>query len=76
MKKKVTMTCILKSGGTVTETVKVGRNNDIGVFKAIDDMRKSIESYLGRSDAQTSGNITFGRTTICISEIAAISFKD
>jgi hypothetical protein len=75
MKTKVTMTCILKSGCTITETVKVDRNND-RVFKAIDDMRKSIESYLGRSDTQTSGNITFGRTTICISEIAAISFKD
>jgi hypothetical protein len=75
MKKKVKMTCILKSGGTITETVKVDRSND-RVFKAIDDMRKSIENYLGRSDAQTSGNITFGHTTICISEIAAISFKD
>lgn len=75
MKKKIKMTCILKSGGTLTETVRVGRNND-RVFKAIDDMRKSIESQLGRSDAQTSGNITFGRTTICVSEIAAISFKD
>jgi hypothetical protein len=75
MKKKVTMTCILKSGGTITETVKVDRNND-RVFKAIDDMRKSIESRLGRSDSQAGGNITFGRTTIRISEIAAISFKD
>lgn len=75
MKVKVTMTCVLKSGERVTETVKVDRNND-KVFKAIDDMRKSIENYLGRSDTKTSGNITFGRTTICISEIAAISFKD
>jgi hypothetical protein len=75
MKTKVTMTCILKSGRTITETVKVDRNNN-RVFNAIDDMRKSIENYLGRSDAQTSGNITFGHTTICISEIAAISFKD
>ena len=75
MKQKVTMTCVLKSGERVTETVKVDRNND-KVFRAIDDMRKSIETFLGRSDTQTSGNITFGRTTICVSEIAAISFKD
>ena len=74
MKKKVTMTCILKSGGTITETVKFDKNNHT-VIKAIDDIRTSIENYIGKV-GEGAGVFTFGRTTICMSEIAAISFKD
>ena len=74
MKKKVTMACILKSGRTITETVKF-KKSDTRVIRAIEDIRKSIENYIGQI-GQGAGVITFGRTTITLSEIAAISFKD
>lgn len=74
MKKKVKMTCILKSGGMITETIKVARK-DSKVFRAIDTIRNDIETYLGQR-GEGAGVITFGKTTIALSEIAAISFKD
>ena len=74
MKKKVKMTCILKSGGTITETVKFKKSNT-RIIRAIEDIRKSIENYIGQV-GQGAGVITFGRTTVALSEIAAISFKD
>lgn len=74
MKKKVTMTCILKSGRTITETVKF-KKSDTRIIRAIEDIRKSIENYIGQI-GQGAGVITFGRTTLTLSEIAAISFKD
>ena len=74
MRTKVKMTCILKSGKTITETVKFKKSNT-RVFKAIEDIRKSVENYIGQI-GQGAGVITFGRTTIALSEIAAISFKD
>lgn len=74
MKKMVKMTCILKSGGTITETVKF-KKSDTRILRAIEDIRKSIENYIGQV-GQGAGVITFGRTTVALSEIAAISFKD
>ncbi len=74
MKKKVTMTCILKTGHTLTETVKFDKNN-AKVLKGIEAIRTSIENYIGKV-GEGAGVITFGKTTICMSEIAAISFKD
>ena len=74
MKKTVKMTCILKSGGTITETVKF-KKSDTRILRAIEDIRKSIENYIGQV-GQGAGVITFGRATVALSEIAAISFKD
>lgn len=74
MKKTVKMTCILKSGGTITETVKF-KKSDTRIIRAIEDIRKSVENYIGQI-GQGAGVITFGRTTVALSEIAAISFKD
>ena len=74
MKKTVRMICILKSGGTITETVKF-KKSDTRIVRAIEDIRKSIENYIGQV-GQGAGVITFGRTTVALSEIAAISFKD
>lgn len=74
MKKKVKMTCILKSGGMIAETVKFNKK-DTRVIRAIEDIRKSIENYIGQVGSG-AGAITFGRTTVALSEIAAISFKD
>lgn len=74
MEKKIKMTCILKSGQKVTDTIKFNPK-DSRVLKAIEEMRKSVEAYM-HSPTADKGQLTFGRTTIAISEIAAISFKD
>ena len=74
MKKKVRMICILKSGRVITETVKF-KKSDTRIIRAIEDIRKSIENYIGQI-GQGAGVITFGRTTLALAEIAAISFKD
>ena len=73
MKVKIKMTCILKSGVKVTETIRVHRT-DTKVFKAIEAMQKQIEDSCTLD--KSTGCITFGKTTIQLSEIAAISFKD
>jgi hypothetical protein len=74
MKKKVKMTCILKSGVVVKETVKIDKQNN-RAFAAINEMRRGIENSLDDKEPRLQ-NITFGQTTIAVSEIAAISFKD
>lgn len=74
MRKTIKMTCVLKSGGMITETVKFNKK-DTRVIGAIEDIRNSIENYIGQVGSG-AGVITFGRTTIALSEIAAISFKD
>ena len=74
MKKKVTMTCILRSGVVVKDTVKIDKKNN-RAFAAINEMRRSIENNLDYKEPRLQ-NITFGQTTIAVSEIAAISFKD
>lgn len=74
MKKKVTMTCILKSGRMITDSVKFDKK-DTRVIKAIEAIRKDVENYMASPTADR-GQLTFGTTTIAISEVAAISFKD
>lgn len=71
---KVQMTCILRSGVTVTETVKI-RKTDQRAFQAINDMRHGIENNLGNKDSKLQ-NFTFGKTTVRLSELAAVSFKE
>ena len=74
MKKKVTMICILKSGAKVEDSIKFN-NKDAKIFRAIEEIRADIEKYLANS-IPDKGYITFGRTTIAMSEIAAVSFAD
>ena len=74
MKKKVAMTCILKSGQVVEETCKIDKKNT-RAFAAIDEMRRGIENSLGYKESAVS-NITFGRLTVSLSEVAAIKFKE
>lgn len=50
MKKKVTMTCILKSGAVVEDTLKIDKKNS-RAFKAIEEMRKGIEESLGYQES-------------------------
>ena len=74
MKKKVTMICILKSGAKVEDSIKFN-SKDTKIFRAIEEIRADMEKYLA-NPAPDKGYITFGRTTIAMSEIAAISFAD
>lgn len=74
MKKKIKMICILKSGAVVEDTIKVDRKNT-RAYQVVNEMRKGIENSLGYEKPAVS-NITFGKTTVSVSEIAAITFKD
>ena len=74
MKKKVSMICILKSGAKVEDSIKFN-SKDTKIFRAIEEIRADIEKYLA-NPTPDKGYITFGRTTIAMSEIAAISFAD
>lgn len=73
MKKKVKMICILKSGAVVEDTIKIG-TKDTKAIRAIEEMRKGIENSLGY-EKPSAQNLTFGRLTIALSEVAAIKFK-
>ena len=77
MKKKVKMTCILKSGQKVKDRL-VFKKSDTRVTRAIEQMRTSMEDYLTNPNRykENSGAVVFGKTTILMSEVAAISFKD
>lgn len=74
MKKTVKMTCILKSGTKVEDSIKFD-SKDTRVFRAIEKIREDVENYLA-SPTSDKGQFTFGKTTIAMSEVAAISFKD
>lgn len=74
MKKKVKMICILKSGAVVEDTIKVDKKNT-RAFRVINEMRKGIENSLGYEKPAVQ-NITFGKLTVAVSEIAAITFKE
>ena len=74
MKKKVKMTCTLKSGQVVEEVCKIDKKNT-RAFAAISEMRKGIENSLGCKEPAVS-NITFGKLTVSLSEVAAIKFKE
>lgn len=74
MKKTVKMICILKSGVKVEDSIKFN-SKDARIFKAIEKIREDVENYMA-SPASDKGQFTFGKTTIAMSEVAAISFKD
>ena len=77
MKKKVTMTCILKNGHVVKDTFPV-KKSDTRTLKVIEQIRVEIEDYLTHLDKykENAGCFTWGKSIILMSEIAAISFKD
>lgn len=74
MKKTVKMICILKSGVKVEDSIKFN-SKDTRIFKAIEKIREDIEIYL-TSPTSDKGHFTFGKTTIAMSEVAAVSFKE
>ena len=74
MKTKVKMTCILKSGLVVKDTIKVDRN-DKRACHTITELQKAIEKYMS-SSTHDAGHVTWGTTIINLSEVAAITFKE
>ena len=74
MKKKVTMTCIFKSGAKLTDTIKLN-SKDTRAWKTVRDIQKGVEDYMSTKDSG-SALITWGKTSVQLSEVAAISFKD
>lgn len=75
MKKKVKMICILKSGVTIEDTCKIDKKNNQAFNAAINEIRKGIDHSLGYEKPAVS-NITFGKLTVAVSEIAAVKFKE
>lgn len=73
MKKKVTMTCVLKSGVVVKETIKVDSKHKAAIT-AINNLKSALEDSVGYKEPKGQ-SLTFGYTTIAISEIAAITIK-
>ena len=73
MKKKVKMTCILKSGAVVEDIIKMEKNAQS--VQILEGLRKGIEQSIGYKNPACS-NVTFGLLTIAVSEIAAIKFKE
>ena len=71
MKKTIKMTCILKSGVKIRETMKVRKEDIIVVNKMIEE----IQRYMSSSNPGVA-QITWGHNVIQLSEVAAISFKD
>lgn len=74
MKKQITLICVLKSGATIEDTIKVDKKNT-KAFQVINEMRKGIENSLGYEKPAVQ-NITFGKLTVAVSEVAAIKFKE
>lgn len=72
--RKIKMTCILKNGQVVKG--KLDRTNE--TLKITEVIRQSVEDYFAEPDKYktNAGCLTFGKTTILMSEVAAISFKD
>ena len=68
MKKKIMMTCVLKSGVIVKDAVRL-TPDEIEVFNKL---KKALED----ANLEGTSKFTFGTTTIAVSEIAAITFKD
>ena len=74
MKKKVTMICIFKSGYVLQDIIKVDRK-DSKAWQTIRAIQKGIEEYMTQKDAGPA-LITWGKTSVQLSEVAAISFTD
>jgi hypothetical protein len=73
VKKKIKLTCILKSGIIVKDAVCVNSKDDHAMM-AIYQMKTAVEDSVGHKEPKLQ-NVTFGHTTISVSEIAAITIK-
>ncbi len=77
MKKKIKMKCILKNGHVIKDSFLV-KKSDTRSLRIIEQIRTDIENYLAHPDKykENAGCLTWGKSVILMSEIAAVSFKD
>lgn len=77
MKRKIKIKCILKNGHVIKDSFPV-KKSDTRTLKAIEQIRVDIENYLAHPDKykENAGCLTWGKSIILMSEIAAVSFKD
>lgn len=73
MKKKIRMTCILKSGAVIKDAIRISKKDSqwVPAIAAINQMKNSLENGRALDETQKMV-ITFGHTTIHASEVAAI----
>ncbi len=72
--RKIKMTCILKNGQKLKDKMK----HTPEMVKVVEAIRESVEDYFAEPDKYKSnaGLLCFGKSTILMSEIAAIQFKN
>ena len=72
--KTIKMICILKSGQVIKDKMK----STPEVIKVVEAIRKSVENYFTEPDKfkPNAGLLAFGKSSILMSEIAAIQFKE
>jgi hypothetical protein len=77
MKRKIKIKCILKNGQVIKDSFPV-KKSDTRTLKAIEQIRADIENYLAHPGKykENAGCLTWGKSIILMSEIAAVSFKD
>ena len=77
MKRKIKIKCILKNGHVIKDSFPV-KKSDTRTLKAIEQIRVDIENYLAHPDKykENAGCLTWGKSIILMSEIAAVSVKD
>ena len=77
MYKKIKIKCILKNGQVIKDSFPV-KKSDTRALKVIEQVRADIENYLAHPDKykENAGCLTWGKSIILMSEIAAVSFKD
>lgn len=71
MKKKIRMICALKTGTVVKDAVWVDSKDDHAMIAICYHLKTAVEDSVGHKEPKLQ-NVTFGHTTIAISEIAAI----
>ena len=74
MKVKIKMTCILKSGVVVKDTLKISKK-DTKAVAVLNRLKREFEDAVGTERANGI-TISFGTTVIACSEIAAISIRE
>ena len=77
MTKKIKIKCILKNGHVIKDSFPV-KKSDTQALKAIEQVIADVEHYLTHPDKykENAGCLTWGKSVILMSEIAAVSFTD
>lgn len=77
MRKKISLIAVLKSGAKIKDSVVVNKKNMSAVCEAVDKIESLMGSVSKDQEADLDvGALTFGKSTIRWSQIAAITFKE